>query len=260
MPSAKPPLPRLQKDHPSAKGLVGAWLFYESAGSTVYDLSGNGNDGTLVNTPTWSAGRYGGQLLLASASSQYVNLGNPTALQLTNDISVFCAYQLTSGGGQLVAKDKDSGGRAYTLEVFSGSAVRFYINGGGGNDIVTDGRAPVAGDRRTILGTYRKRDKRLRIYTEGTLRQQKTADTSGIPSATANVLIGRREYSGFEEPFNGAIPFVYIWNREVDSGEAKRLHAFPFEMFEEPDPLEEWGYFIPTTARRAFRTLLGVGI
>ena len=41
-------------------GLVGYWRFEEGTGTTVEDLSGNGNDGTLTATnvplglPTWS--------------------------------------------------------------------------------------------------------------------------------------------------------------------------------------------------------------
>jgi hypothetical protein len=34
-------------------GLVGEWKLNEGSGSTVYDSSGNGDNGTLVNAPTW---------------------------------------------------------------------------------------------------------------------------------------------------------------------------------------------------------------
>jgi hypothetical protein len=34
---AKPTNPKLQRGHPLAKGLVGAWLFTETTGSNVYD-------------------------------------------------------------------------------------------------------------------------------------------------------------------------------------------------------------------------------
>lgn len=35
-------------------GLVGYWRFDEGTGTVAYDSSGNGNDGTLVNSPTWT--------------------------------------------------------------------------------------------------------------------------------------------------------------------------------------------------------------
>jgi len=57
----KPPLgAMLGRSHPLARGLVGCWLFNEGAGVKAYDLSGNGNKGTLTGfdgTPTsgWNA-------------------------------------------------------------------------------------------------------------------------------------------------------------------------------------------------------------
>ncbi len=39
----------------SDDGLVGHWKFDEGSGSNAFDSSGNNNDGTLVNDPTWSS-------------------------------------------------------------------------------------------------------------------------------------------------------------------------------------------------------------
>ena len=46
------------------EGLVGWWKFDETEGTVAYDSSGNGNDGTLTNGPTWTAGKFGGALVL----------------------------------------------------------------------------------------------------------------------------------------------------------------------------------------------------
>jgi hypothetical protein len=43
-------------------GLVGWWKFDESNGTVAYDSSGNGNDGSLTNGPTWVSGKLGGAL------------------------------------------------------------------------------------------------------------------------------------------------------------------------------------------------------
>src|SRR5262249_12188825 len=43
-------------------GLVAYWKFDEGSGTTVSDASGNGNSGTLVNGPVWTAGRVGNAL------------------------------------------------------------------------------------------------------------------------------------------------------------------------------------------------------
>ncbi len=41
---------------PIDTGLVGNWTFDEGSGTTAYDRSGNGNNGTLTNGPTWTTG------------------------------------------------------------------------------------------------------------------------------------------------------------------------------------------------------------
>jgi len=37
----------------------GSWHFDEGSGTTAYDTSGNGNNGTLINGPTWVDGKFG---------------------------------------------------------------------------------------------------------------------------------------------------------------------------------------------------------
>jgi hypothetical protein len=54
--------PMLGRQINHAHGLsdfVGCWLMNEGAGDKVYDLSGNGKDGTLTNGPTWDVGSFG---------------------------------------------------------------------------------------------------------------------------------------------------------------------------------------------------------
>ena len=59
----KPLPPRLQRGHPLARGLVGAWEFTEGSGLMAYDSSGYGNHGTLENGAAWSGGRAGSAAL-----------------------------------------------------------------------------------------------------------------------------------------------------------------------------------------------------
>jgi len=46
----------------SKADLIGWWRFDEGSGTTAYDSSGNGNDGTLIGNPQWVAGKIGGAL------------------------------------------------------------------------------------------------------------------------------------------------------------------------------------------------------
>jgi hypothetical protein len=53
------------------QGLVGYWPFDEGSITIAKDYSGNGNNGTLVNVPTWTTGKVGGAL---SFNNNYVRI------------------------------------------------------------------------------------------------------------------------------------------------------------------------------------------
>ncbi|MHC4644454.1 MAG: InlB B-repeat-containing protein [Planctomycetota bacterium] len=61
-------------DYDYTNGLIAHWKFDEATGSTAFDSSGSGHDGTLVNGPTWTTGRLGGALRF-DGTNPYVDTG-----------------------------------------------------------------------------------------------------------------------------------------------------------------------------------------
>jgi hypothetical protein len=69
----------------STEGLIGYWdaanpKSYSGSGSTWYDLSGRGNDGTLINGPIFNANTNKGAFTF-DVTNDYVNFGNSSVLQ-----------------------------------------------------------------------------------------------------------------------------------------------------------------------------------
>jgi len=60
---------------PNNLGLVGYWNFNEGTSTVATDFSGNGYNATLVNAPTWVAGKMGSALNF-NGTTQYVQLPN----------------------------------------------------------------------------------------------------------------------------------------------------------------------------------------
>jgi hypothetical protein len=232
--------------HPLATGIVGAWLFNEGSGLQLNSAHPQSLPGALTNAPQWRGVPNGDSGIdFVSASDQYVDLGNPVALQIVNDITIVTSYCLTTAAadGQLVAKDSNTGGRAYTLDFRVGvvpNGNRFYINGGGGADIVSDSVIPVAGESHVIAGSYRKGTKRLALYVDGNLKASGTAATSGIPTATANAMFARRQFSGSTNPLNGGLRYVYIWNVERSPNDIAWLYEEPYAMFRGPEVMRRY--------------------
>ncbi|MCD6312024.1 MAG: hypothetical protein J7M11_06155 [Elusimicrobia bacterium] len=105
-------------------GLVGSWHLDEGTGTNAEDTSGNGNNGTLTNNPTWTAGKYGQCLSFVRADSEYVVIGAPvpSALQVSTAFTLEAWINPISNGGanlyQIVGCQYDTGGNdGYTIFV-----------------------------------------------------------------------------------------------------------------------------------------------
>lgn len=219
----------LNRKHPLNRGLVGEWSVIPglAGGKFLYDIVGR-NHGTLINGPTWSSGRPGGfgSLNLASASNQHVNCGTSAELDITGSMTLGLwakAVDWTLGDQQLIAKDKDTGGRAYTFDI-SGTTLRFYINGGGTSIATYDiSTALTDGRWHWLVGRF-DAGIHLALFIDGVMVSFDPGVESSIPVATANLLLGRREYAGFENPFNGSIDGAFIYNRALSDREIFNLY------------------------------------
>ncbi len=196
----------------------GVWHLPNGSTLTALDSTTNANNGTLTNTPTAVAGKVDGAAHFTRTSDQYINAGNGSSLQITGNLTMeaWGKFDSTTANGtsyQLLTKDKDTGGRAYTLEVLFGANhnFRFYINGGAGGVIVTSTVSAVSGTFYHVVATWNDTSKDLHIVVNGT-DTVNNVGTGTIPSATANVLIGRREYTGFTQPWDGTIDECRISN------------------------------------------------
>ena len=78
-------IPTIPINDPS---LVGWWSLDEGSGNVAVDWSGHDNHGNLVGEPQWVAGYDGGALELDG--SNWIDCGNPAALQIAGSITIAC--------------------------------------------------------------------------------------------------------------------------------------------------------------------------
>lgn len=71
---------------PPAPGVVAELRFNEGSGTVAADASGNAYNGTLINGPTWGAGKYG-QGVNLDGTNDYVNIADNANFTLTPTIS-----------------------------------------------------------------------------------------------------------------------------------------------------------------------------
>ncbi|MHC4702695.1 MAG: LamG domain-containing protein, partial [Planctomycetota bacterium] len=119
--------------------LVGWWKFDETSGDTVFDSSGNGNDGTITGTTQWEPDGMRGGALAFDGSQSYVTIPNGGDLTLINKgdftITMWFKQDVVTGIANLL-QQTDVGGTGRTLLLAdAATGIRTFL---GGTSTVSD--------------------------------------------------------------------------------------------------------------------------
>jgi fibronectin type 3 domain-containing protein len=198
-----------------APGLVAAYAFDEGSGLTTADASGNANTGTISGA-TWTTSGKFGKALSFNGSSNRVDIGDATTLDLTAGMTVEAwVYPTSLSGWRTVILKETSNGLAYALYAYDNAPrPATYINTGG-NDLSAAGTTGIPVNTWTHLAaTYDATT--LRLFVNGT--QVGTRAISGSIVVSGSPLrIGGNALWG--EYFTGRIDEARIYNRALSQAE-----------------------------------------
>lgn len=202
---------------PLDTGLVGHWTFDEGSGTTAYDRSGNGNNGTLTNGPIWTTGQLGGALSFDGVND-FVDMGD--VLDLSPDYTIVAWFNSNSllGAQRIVFKDSP-----YALSLNDGGSGRLRHFNRSQSSIITDGiPAQIAtGVYYHAVASFDSASHIRVLYVNGVVSRQ----TSGVVGVTANTATPFRiGGSGSGYFFNGQIDDVRIYNRALSASEIAELY------------------------------------
>ena len=190
-------------------GITAGYAFNEVSGTTTADASGHGIVGTLTNGPTFTAGKYGNAVTLDGVND-FVNLGNPTALQFTGSMTVSAWVYATSfpSDDAAVVSKRTSGESGYQLDITKDTGPRtigFKLTNSSGGAMFRYGATTLQLNTwYHIAGVYNAATQTLDVYLNGALDNGQLVGTvtSSQQNSTANVDIGRRA---------GATGFEFAW-------------------------------------------------
>jgi len=197
-------------------------LSYPGSGTVWTDLSGNGNNGTLTNGPTYSSANRGS--IVFDGSNDYVLTTRPSQIIASGAISIALWAKWTTSGNttstiQTLVDNNHAGSpnRGFVIQdrpdlskilTFS---VRPSGVGARSNAIIGDN------NWHFIVGTNDTSTSAL--YIDGVLNAT-TVESGGIPSVTNNISIGY--WQGGTRYMNGIIPQVLIYNRALSASEVQQ--------------------------------------
>ena len=225
---------KLNKRHPIARGLMGFWPLNEKGGSKVFDVTGNKNEGTLVNmalqgaTSGWTGSPFGSALIFDGVNDG-VDVNSSVTMEDNNDVTVHCWVKVNSAitGKAVVSKygglpadwEIAISSNAYVFRIDNASNVPQYASS-------TTTTTNTIGKWLNVVGTYNQASLTLRIYINGVL-EATTVVASRARSRTDKVTFGKRIYSGAEVYFEGSLAMIRIYNRTLSAEEIKMLYLNP---------------------------------
>ncbi len=197
----------------SQAGASGSYNFNEGSGTTAADSSGGNRPGTLVNGPTWVAGKNGGALRFDGAND-YVTIGN-RALASTFTLSAWVhnpannVYETIASFGPNRQFSISSGYLAF----WDGSGTEYRF-----------GPVPT-GSWQHVAFSYDGAS--LRAYLNGA--PLGTPLTRNIPAASGQTLFGAWPRSGSvqEDLLSGSLDDVRIYDRALTQAEIQSDGATP---------------------------------
>jgi glucose/arabinose dehydrogenase/PKD repeat protein len=205
-------------------GLAAAYAFDEGAGTTAADASGHGLTGTLSGGATWSVGKYGTAVNL-DGSDDFVNLANPTGLQLTGSMTVSAwvnSAAFPAADAAIVSKraGTEVGYQLDTTTDRGPRTVGFKLTSSSGSNMMRYGATTLQLNTwYHVAGVYDATARTMNVYLNGQLDNGSLVGTvtATQQNSANNVNIGRRGTSGYA--FNGRIDDTRIYNRALSAAE-----------------------------------------
>jgi hypothetical protein len=207
-------------------GLVGWWKFDDASSgttpATAADSSGNGNTGTNTGSPTWVAGHIGVGALSFNGTSQYVSVGNPTALQIVGNITL-CAWVYPTANSKFILAKANGTIYDYGLYLNSSNFPGLYWENGGSAHNNNSTQALTLNQWSHICvavsGTTST------FYINGVGYAADGPVTGGIINNGETFAIGQQG-SGNNFYFTGTIDDARVYNRALSAAEIEQLYTY----------------------------------
>jgi PKD repeat protein len=207
---------------PTPANQVTALSFSEGSGTAAADNSGSGHNGTLVNGPTWTAGKFGNGLSL-DGTDDYVSVANPSTLNFGTSnftIALWIKRQATGAEHTIFSKAANTSWTTGGRQLFiNGSNNRLTLEGFGVGGVSSTGTITNDGLWHHVAVTFVDSSNTVSFYIDGVASG---GGTLNLPAdvSTYVVKIGGHPHP---HPFRGLIDEFRIFSRALSPSEVQTI-------------------------------------
>jgi hypothetical protein len=199
---------------------AGLIMSYPRTNSVWYDISGNTNNGTLTNGPTFDSTS---RSIVFDGTDDYVNCGNGSSLNILRTVTMELWFKVSTFGspwtnifGKMNA-DGDVSTRCYSAFINSSGYVHFTTADINGQNYLDSTSFISTGVWYHWVGLIDRNTGVLKHYVNGVLNATGAANTTDIVTNSDPLRIG---YQGnYYQKYNGNVSFARLYNRVLSESE-----------------------------------------
>jgi hypothetical protein len=249
----KPPfISGINRSHPLARGITGAWPFTEQNINNFTDHSGRGNHGTGLGTPLIINSTFGRGVDISTTNTR-ISVGDPASGDFSmgdgsSDIpfTIYTCLTPNATGVNKVLISKDGTPREWLLYNQGASTIALFIYDNSSNSIRIGrtGNGLIAGVVSHVFAVYdgSSTNGGIKLYING-LRIDTNDSGSGSYTATGNKVIGCAiaGFAGGGLAIDSTQHNTIIWkNRQLSVTEMMSLVQDSFQIYRRPSKISEW--------------------
>jgi hypothetical protein len=201
---------------------VTALSFSEGSGTAAADTSGSGHSGTLINGPTWTAGKFDNGVSL-DGTNDYVSVANPSTINLGTSnftIALWIKRQATGAEHTIFSKTANTSWVTAGKELYiSGSDNKLKFGCAGLPELSSTGTITNDGLWHHVAVTFNDSSSTVTFYIDG------VASGGGTQNLLADVSTHVVKLGGHPHPhtFRGQIDEFRIFSRALSASEVQTI-------------------------------------
>jgi hypothetical protein len=220
-----------------SKGLVGWWTFdgQDTAGSIIYDRSGQGNNGFLNGASSTNPRVKGklGQALSFDGVDDYVNIARNASLEPANAITVSTWFYWDDPSNSVNAPivgipytaDQEPYLSYLLQQISTSNDIGFAVTIDGSRDVGVS-KTVTTKTWHHLVGTWSSSERSTKLYVDGAVAATNTTNSGTLSYYNEPLRIGWYSFPATrpEAFIDGLIDDVRIYNRALTADEIKRLY------------------------------------